>query len=187
MPGRTRLWIGCIFASALAATGCLASVTQLRPQLAQALAPGSQLVVLWSEGFLQNTGTPVAQGFTGKFYVFPRGAATSTAIEGRLTICAFDDTGENGPAGRKVAADRTWQFDAQELETFLVKDAIGPCYTVWLPFGPPSSAERRCTLLACVTTPDGAQLISQPTLVTLPAIPERDQRDERDERDRGEE
>jgi hypothetical protein len=135
-------------------------------------APVSQAVVLWSEAAINQDGTPVGQGFTAKVYLLGGADARPVATSGKVTVYAYDDTLVKQASLEQLdpRPTKTWEFSAAQLEREVKKDAIGPYYTLWLPYGPVSESERRCTLRLCFTPPKGRRVLSEPAQVTLPGV-----------------
>ncbi len=175
---RSFFWTTALIGAAL---GCESAATRPTPAAAPVVSattttttnPVRDMAVLWSEAVLENGKVPVAQGFVAKIYLFAPGSHEPVAGTGKLTITAYDETEgkKQGTAEEKVKPDRIWQFEGLELNAHLQKDLIGACYSVWLPFGPPSGKERRCTLIACFKPEAGPGIASDASLVTLPGVP----------------
>ena len=170
---RPFFWVAALLGVAL---GCeSAAVRPAAPPVANVptTAPVADLAVLWSEAVLENGKVPVAQGFVAKVYLFAPGSHEPIAGAGKLTISAYDEMEgkKRDTKEEKVKPDHLWQFEGPELNAHLHKDVIGPCYSLWLPFGPPSGTERRCTLIACFKPEAGPALASDSSLVTLPGVP----------------
>lgn len=179
------LGIGCLLGSTI---GCqtVPTRTLASPPLVSAPAPPmhnvhasstpspksdatvSQVVVLWSEAVLRDGNTPMAQGFAGKVYLFGADSGEPMAVPGRMTFYAYDETDQMH--NTRVKPDHTWEFDSSQLQKLLRKDLVGWTYLVWLPYSSPASSERRVTLIARFTPERGKGLLSDSTLVTLPAI-----------------
>jgi hypothetical protein len=132
----------------------------------------SQAVVLWSEAVLNQDGMPVAQGFTAKVYLLGGSDPRPVASPGKLTIYAFDDAlvKQAGLERLDPRPSKTWELSAAQLERQLKKDAIGPYYTLWLPYGPVAKDERRYTLRLSFTPEKGRRVLSEPAQVTLPGV-----------------
>ena len=141
----------------------------------------SRAVALWSEAVLRQASVPVAQGFAAKVYLYGPDSDRPVAGHGKVTVYAYDDSnlhqaGDDSnvrQAGAKEPnpkPDQSWEFKQDELRRLLRKDLIGWYYPLWLPCGPPAAGERRHTLILCFTPASGSPVLTEPTLVTLPAI-----------------
>jgi hypothetical protein len=130
----------------------------------------SRVVVLWSEGVLRQANLPVSQGFAAKVYLFGPDATEATTSQGKFKVYAYDDTNAANRDKPGAKPDRTWEVDLADLKELMKKDAIGWSYSLWLPFSPPADSERRCSLILCFVPDKGSPVISDSTLVTLPAV-----------------
>jgi hypothetical protein len=167
--GRKLVLCGVIVAMA---GGC--STMQTRNVAAappRSAAPISRVAVVWSEAVLRKDNIPVAQGFAGKLYLFSD-AKTAVTAPGKFTIYAYDESDKtNDPEkAAHVKPDFTWELLESDLKDLLKKDAIGWSYSFWLPCGPPSPVERRYSVMVCFTPENAPRVISESTLVTLPAM-----------------
>jgi hypothetical protein len=133
--------------------------------------PVSHISVFWSEAVLRQDNVPISQGFAGKLYLMGSSNAPITA-PGKFTIYAYDETGNASIADKAahVKPDLTWELPESDLRHLMKKDSIGWSYSLWLPCGAPASTERRYTLLVCFSPEAGPRIVSESTLVTLPAM-----------------
>ncbi len=157
----------------LAAPGCRAAPLPVHSlRLDRAAAPVSQAVVLWSEAVLKQDGAPVAQGFTAKVYLLRGADSRPITTAGKITVYAYDDTSLKQASLEELdpRPTKTWQFSTAQLERLVQKDAIGPYYTLWLPYGPVAEAERRITLRLFFAPQNGRRVLSEPAQVTLPGV-----------------
>ena len=132
----------------------------------------SRAVALWSEAALRQGNVPVAQGFTAKVYLYGPDSDRPVAGRGKMRVYAYDDSDvrQAGAEERSPKPDGSWEFKEAELHGLLHKDLIGWYYPLWLPCGPPTASERRFTLILCFTPASGSPVLTESTLVTLPAI-----------------
>ena len=132
----------------------------------------SRPVALWSEAALRRGNVPVAQGFTAKVYLYGPDSERPVAGRGKMTVYAYDDSAVRQASAeeRGPKPDSSWEFKEAELHGLLRKDLIGWYYPLWLQYGPPAAGERRCTLILCFTPASGSPVLTEPSLVTLPAI-----------------
>ena len=132
----------------------------------------SRAVALWSEAALRQGNVPIAQGFTAKVYLYGPDSDRPVAGRGKVTVYAYDDSRvrQAGAEEPSPKPDRSWEFKEAELNRLVRKDLIGWYYPLWLQYGPPAASERRCTLILCFTPASGSPVLTEPSLVTLPAI-----------------
>ncbi len=132
----------------------------------------SKVVVLWTEAVLRANNLPVAQGFAAKVYLFGPDSREPVTTPGKFTIYAYDETatGEQVKEAAGSQPDRSWEFQESELRGLLKKDAIGWSYSIWVAYGPPTGSERRVTLRLSFTPDNERQVLSESSLVTLPAV-----------------
>lgn len=157
----------------LTAVGCRTTESHLRASAAPRTdGPISRVVVLWSEAVLRQDNVPVVQGFAGKVYFFGPDSSQPISAPGKFTIYAYDDTkvAEAGGEKKDAKPDRVWEIKESDLQGLLKKDAIGWCYSLWLPYDQPASKERRCTLILSFVPERGHRVLSESALVTLPAV-----------------
>jgi hypothetical protein len=171
--GKRIVWLG---AAALALAGC----RSIRPHGFGVVAASkphdtatvSRVVALWSEAVLRQDQTPIAQGFAGKVYLFGTDSESPVTASGKFLVYAYDDTDPNKDRSRdaNIKPDFTWEIPELDLRPLLKRDAVGWSYSLWLPCVQPAPVERRFTLIVCFAPDVGLKVLSESTLVTLPAI-----------------
>jgi hypothetical protein len=167
----------------LALTGCKSTPTRSGTSVTKAVThpftkpdnvpTGSvnQIAVMWSDALLRQDNVPMTQGFVGKIYLFGGDGSQTITAPGKFMFCAYNDSkGRVEPGNEHIKPDRVWEFRESELRSMLKKDLVGWSYSFWLPYGPPDSSERLCSMIVVFTPEQGQKVISETSLVTLPAV-----------------
>lgn len=96
-----------------------------------------QVVVAWSNRVTYvpdpSKGGAANPGIAGMVYLFGAVADVPMIGDGSLIVDLYDDTPVGGKAN-SVMIER-WHFDPVALKKLASRDTIGPCYTIFLPWG----------------------------------------------------
>jgi hypothetical protein len=134
--------------------------------------PISQVAALWSEAVLRQGTVPVAQGFTGKVYLFGTDSTQPVTTPGKFIVYAYDDAPQSKgkPDRDRAKPSYQWELDESQLRGLVKQDAVGWSYSLWLPVGPPEPTARNFTIILTFVPETGRRVMSDSALVTLPAV-----------------
>lgn len=114
-----------------------------------------RIIATWINTVRHTPGEPAERGFGGRLYFYDRGP-DPIAIDGRLVVYAFDESGRQ-PTDHKPT--RRFVFPAEEFAKHLSKSEIGPSYSVWLPWGSVDGASTNISLIARFEPAGGGGLV----------------------------
>jgi hypothetical protein len=150
----------------LAGTGCVDMEMLLRRDVG-APPPACQVVATWCSDVVQtpdpaNGGRPV-RGIAGRVYLFGSEISNPLVGDGGMVVDLYDVTA--GP--RPDTPLEEWRFDADTLKRLQRRDAIGPGYTLFLPWGTYKADIKRVQLRVRYVPSKGAPLYTESEGITL--------------------
>lgn len=129
--------------------------------------PPERLTALWTHTVLNQPGKPGVRGFGGRVMFYGKDRDKSINVDGSLTIYAYDDTHSDGSRSAPV---RKYVFTADQLPDHYSKSALGPSFSVWLPWDEVGGSQRQIGLLARFEGRKGGVVMSDMSRQTLPGI-----------------
>lgn len=160
------------FTVVLSTAGC-ASVSFLGPKTgkfeqADAKNPAAEILAFWqaSEG-PGPSGVPV-RGFGAQIYFMNQSKGMPVAVDGTVRVYLFDDRGSVRDQSQPVA---TFDFDAAHWKTGAHESAIGPTYSIFVPYPRNDFHQATCSLRIRFKPTVGPTLYSTPTTVVLSGPP----------------
>lgn len=115
----------------------------------------SRIVATWTDTVRHAPGEPAERGFGGRLYFYDRGA-DPIAVDGRLVVYAFDESGRE-PTDHKPT--RRYVFPAEQFGNHLSQSEIGASYSVWLPWGGVGGPSTDISLIARFEPAGGGGLV----------------------------
>jgi hypothetical protein len=103
-------------------------------------------------------------GFVGKVYLMLDAETKPITGEGGTLIVDLFLHGEFNTEPRMV---EEWRFDAPSLAKFAKSDIVGPCYTIFLPWGSYDPSATRASLQLRYTSSRGEEVFTQTEVMTL--------------------
>lgn len=129
----------------------------------------SKISDLWTETMLTQPGHPPIRGFGGRIVFYDESNKKATAVEGELTVYAFD-AAEMDPV--HVSAERKFVFRAEDLKRHYSNDSkIGPSYSLWIPWDRMGGPQRDLKLVCRFEAKSGEVVLSEPSPQTLSGTP----------------
>ena len=129
----------------------------------------SKISDLWTETILSQPGHAPVRGFGGRIVFYDESEKKATAVEGTLTVYAFD-AAEADPV--HVSAERKFVFRAEDLKKHYSNDSkLGPSYSVWIPWDLMGGPQRDLKLICRFEAKSGEVALSQPSRQTLSGTP----------------
>ena len=119
-----------------------------------------RLATSWTEATLNRPGQPPQRGFGGRLAFFKQGSEDPVRVEGQLVIYAFD---ESGADPYKTEPARRYIFPAEQLALYESDGALGPSYSVWLPWDKPGGSEQKLSLIVRFEPKKGAVVVGEQT------------------------
>ena len=124
-----------------------------------------RMVATWVDTVLQRPGEPAQRGFGGRVYFYDQ-ETDPVAVEGRLVVYAFDETGR-APTNHEPT--RRYIFPPEQLPLHRSESKIGQSYSFWLPWDEVGGTQTEVSLIARFEPLDGSGLIvSEGTRQQLP-------------------
>jgi hypothetical protein len=138
-----------------------------------------RVLAVWSDSVLHQPGQPGVRGFGGRVYFYHTEANDPVKVDGGLAVYVFDademDPYNQKPLGKYV-------FTADQFDEHYSSSALGPSYSVWLPFDEVGGEARRLSLITRFEGREGGTVISEPAIKLLPGIPRTAQKDSNSQR-----
>ena len=131
----------------------------------------TRVVTTWSDAVKHRPGEKAQRGFGGRLAFFKDASQDPIRVEGELVIYAFD---ESGADPYKSEPTRRYVFPAEQLDIYESENALGPSYSVWLPWDELGGPEQKISLIARFEPKEGAIIVGEQTkhyLAGTPASP----------------
>lgn len=124
-----------------------------------------KLVAVWTPAALHPPGKRPVRGFGGRILFHGQDPQLALPVDGSLIVYAFDDTDADPD---NPLPDKKYVFTAEEFATFESESALGPSYSVWLPWDAVGGEQKPVTLITRFEDASGRIVMSQPAQATLP-------------------
>lgn len=152
--------------------GCCASgcaTLQLpwgKDQFAKAGAqnPVVQIVCLWEQAEGRDPDNVPCRGFAGQIMFLGNRHATPVEIEGDIRIYLFDDVGTVEEQSKPL---HQFDFNHDAWKIHLSKSAVGPSYSVFVPYTRRGQHNPKCSLRVRLTPKVGPTIFSEMTTLPL--------------------
>jgi hypothetical protein len=131
---------------------------------ADAKNPAVEILALWqaAEG-PGPKGVPI-RGFSGQIYFFTQAKQFPVAVDGSVRVYLFDDHGSLKEQAEPIAV---FDFDAAHWRTGARNSALGPGYSVFVPYPRNDYHQTTCSLRIRFTPTAGPRIYSSPASVVL--------------------
>lgn len=131
-----------------------------------------RMVVIWKDAVYEHPALPPTRGIGGRVYFYD-GEDNPIKVDGEVVVYGFNDT-----SGRnKAEADRKFVFKQESLASHYNATAIGPSYSIWLPWDKLGGQELSVSLIPVFRDQTGKVIRSGQTICVLPG-PETEKRKE---------
>ena len=127
-----------------------------------------EMTEIWTDAVRHTPGQPAERGFGGRIMFFARKEGKPVAVDGTLTVYAFDADDKDL---KHVAPLKKYVFPVDTLAKHYSKSELGHSYSFWLPWGETGGPEQRVSLIARFEPIGGPILMSQATRHLLPGMP----------------
>lgn len=124
-----------------------------------------KVVTVWTPAAMHPPGKRPVRGFGGRVMFHGQDPQLTMPVDGSLIVYVFDDTDADPDNPRP---DKKYVFTAEELARFEGDSALGPSYSVWLPWGPIGGYQKPVTLITRFEDAQGRIIMSQAAQATLP-------------------
>lgn len=127
-----------------------------------------QIVDVWTDDVLHQSGQPSKRGFGGRLMFYNRDSELPVKVDGALTVYLFDDQCEDPVRAEPV---HKFIFPAETLEKHYSKSELGHSYSFWLPVEDVGGVEKKLTLIARFDPKAGGKVMTKPSAQFLPGLP----------------
>jgi len=128
----------------------------------------TRTVEFWSEEVLTEPGMPGVRGFAGRVMFYNEKDAKPVAVDGTLTVFAFEDSDRN--LGY-TAPEKKFIYLPEQLQKYYSKSELGHSYSLWLPWDEVGGLERKLCLVARFEPRKGPPVVSKPCHKLLSGVP----------------
>ncbi len=122
-----------------------------------------RIAVIWSDSVASANNVANVRGFGGRIYFYDKDSKPIRA-NGELTVYAFDDSNDD----RKTQADRVYKFRQEELQSHFSETALGPSYSVWVPWDKVGGDRKSIALMPVFKTTENQVVKSEQSINVLP-------------------
>lgn len=136
------------------------------------LAVPERMVVIWKDAIYEHPALEPTRGIGGRVYFYDR-EDNPIKVDGEIVVYGFDDTAGDD----KSEADKKFVFKQESLASHYNATALGPSYSVWLPWDKKGNKELSVSLIPVFRDASGKVVRSSQTVCVLPG-PETDKRNE---------
>lgn len=133
----------------------------------QSPAMPEKLLAVWSDTVLHQPGQPGVRGFGGRVYFYQSQGTDPVKVDGALAVYVFD-ADQLDPYEQKPL--RKFVYTAEQFKEHYSATALGPSYSVWLPWDEVGGPARRLSLIARFEGSEGGTVISDPAIKLLPGL-----------------
>jgi len=130
---------------------------------ATATNPAVQIVCLWEQADGRDPEGLPCRGFAGQILFLANRNATPVEIDGDVRIYLFDNIGTADDQSKPL---RQFDFDAAAWNVHLTKSAVGPSYSVFVPYVRRGTLNAQCALRIRMEPKVGPTIFSE--LSSLP-------------------
>lgn len=106
--------------------------------------------VVWRDGIYESDQGPTTRGIGGRVFFYDS-SEKPVKVDGELIVYAFNDTASPD----SNTADRKYVFPADKLQDHFSESALGPSYSIWLPWDIVGGPQTNVTLIPMFRTADG--------------------------------
>jgi hypothetical protein len=128
----------------------------------------SKVVVMWSDAVLNQPEHKGIRGFGGRLYYYGKDPNETIRVKGTLLVYGFDET-DRQP--NDVIPNKKFVFTPDQLPKHCSVNAVGPSYSIWIPWDDVEGLRKDVSLIARFTSEKGALVVSEQTKVALPGAP----------------
>ncbi len=168
MPSTSlRLWLGIAGLAAGGFSGC--ATLQLpwdknRVPQASSQNPAVRIVCLWEQAEGRDPDGLPCRGFAGQILFLANRNAMPVKVQGDVRIYLFDDVGTPDDQSKPL---RQFDFTSDAWQVHLTKSAIGPSYSVFVPYVRRGRHNAQCSLRVRLTPKDGPVIFSEVAALPL--------------------
>ena len=133
----------------------------------QSPAMPERVLAVWSDTVLHQPGQPGVRGFGGRVYFYQSHGTEPVKVDGALAVYVFD-ADQLDPYQQKPL--RKFVFTADQFKDHYSDTALGPSYSVWLPWDEVGGPAQRLSMIARFEGREGGTVITEPAIKLLPGI-----------------
>lgn len=135
-----------------------------RQPRASAKNPVAQILCLWEPSRGRDADGMPCRGFAGQIIFLGNRNAAPVAIDGSMRFYVFTDGGNL----EERTTPRMWDFDSESWNRHMTVSALGPTYSVFIPFTGDQTTQVTCSVRARLTPEVGQVTFSETASVILP-------------------
>lgn len=149
-------------------TGCSQTSSLLnfnKVPVASAKDPVFEIMGIWEPSEGQGPDGKSRRGCAGQILFMTRGKKSPVKVNGEITVLQFDDFGTAEEQARPI---HTFKFDDAAWNKHFGDGALGPSYSVFIPYMGDTNFETICALRIKFTSDDGRETSSAIAKINLP-------------------
>jgi hypothetical protein len=127
------------------------------------LAVPERMVVIWKDAVYEHPALAATRGIGGRVYFYDK-EDNPVKVDGEMVVYGFDDT----EGGSKTEADKKFVFKQENLASHYNATAMGPSYSIWLPWDKLGGKELSVSLIPAFRDKSGKVVRSGQTICVLP-------------------
>jgi hypothetical protein len=120
----------------------------------------SGVAVVWTGALLEKEASLATRGFGGMLTFYGEDKKKPVRVDGQLTVYAY---GNLSPDHDNSTPDRKYVFTAEQLKTHYSEGALGPSYSVWIPWDGAGGPRQEIGLIARFDSVEGKTVMGKPT------------------------
>jgi hypothetical protein len=136
--------------------------------IADADNPAVEVACIWQPGEGPGMEGVPARGFSGQIFFFTRHDAEPALVNGTVRVYLFADKGTPEERGKPL---RQFDFTPEDWTTHASMTALGPGYSVFVPYPDPEAYQVRCQLRVRFTPAEGRAIWSEALTMILEGPP----------------
>jgi hypothetical protein len=126
-----------------------------------------RLTALWTHTVLNQPGLPGVRGFGGRVMFYGKRGEQPIAVDGVLTVYAFDSTDADP---QHAVPERRFVFPQEDLASHYSRSGLGPSYSFWIPWDEVGGPHRDISLTVRFEPTAGGAVMSDLAKQVLPGV-----------------
>ena len=120
----------------------------------------SGVAVVWTTAVLEKEASRATRGFGGMVTFSGKDKKKPVRVDGQLTVYAYENLSHECDDS---TPDRKYIFTAEQLKTHYGEGAVGPSYSIWIPWDEAGGPRREIGLIVRFDPVEGKSVMGKPT------------------------